>query len=486
MKAPEAPAERNWTRSEFRRVADIVHEVAGISFPANRRASAESGMRRVMARLGIAEPVGLEIGVTRGGDVLDALLDDLTIGESYFFREPAQFRFIADEVIPQWSADWPVTREARIWSAGCAAGQEAYSAAIMLRDSGWVRGARILGTDIAEARLKEARAGIYSKWSLRTLPAEAISKWFIQRGTRYHIVPELKTRVSFGTLNLLDPEPRPDTLGQDVIFCRNVLIYFELSAIVQIAERLLDSLAPGGWLFLGASDPHLAELVACEVVLLPGATAYRRNPGSGTTFALRHAPLTLLIPEEVEAAPVAWLPDEEARAPGHLQAPHRPDPDRYAASDPEPGDAEASVSHVRDLANQGRLAEAGEACARALEAHPAEAELHLIDAVLSGEAGRWIDCERAARRAIYLDRTMIAAHLALGDALARLGNKSGARLSFDNAASLLNLADSESDVPGSAGMSAARLLDLVRAHLSMLDSPSPAEAEAGLTAGAGL
>ncbi|MGK2961968.1 MAG: CheR family methyltransferase [Gemmatimonadaceae bacterium] len=484
MKATPAPAQRDWTRSEFRRVADIVHEVAGISFPANRRASAEAGMRRVMARLGIAEPVGLEIGVTRGGEVLDALLDDLTIGESYFFREPAQFKFIATEVIPQWSAEWPVTREARIWSAGCAAGQEAYSAAIMLRDSGWVRGSRILGTDIAEARLKEARGGIYSKWSLRTLPAEAISRWFTQRGTRYHIAPNLKPDVSFSALNLLDPDPRPETFEQDVIFCRNVLIYFEVSAIVQIAERLLDSLAPGGWLFLGASDPHLAELVACEVVLLPGATAYRRSSGPETTFALRHAPLTLLIPEEAEAAPAASLPVAHARP--LARASDRLPPESDAGGVPESGDTEAVVSYVRDLANQGRLAEAGEATARALETFPAQAELHLIDAVLSGEAGRWVDSETAARRAIYLDRTLIAAHLALGDALARLGNKSGARRSFDNAASLLDLADSESDVPGSGGMSAARLLDLVRAHLSLLDAPDAAGVEAGQRAGAAL
>lgn len=484
MSRTETPVQRDWTRSEFRRVANIVHEVAGISFPPNRRASAEAGMRRVMARLEIAEPVGLEIGVTRGGEVLDALLDDLTIGESYFFREPAQFRFVANEVIPQWSAEWPVTREAKIWSAGCAAGQEAYSAAIMLRDSGWVRGSRILGTDIAEARLKEAREGVYSKWSLRTLPPEAIARWFTQRGTRYHIAPELKPNVSFSALNLLDPDARPETLGQDIIFCRNVLIYFEVTAIVQIAERLLDSLAPGGWLFLGASDPHLAELVACEVVLLPGATAYRRSPGSKTTFALRHAPLTLLIPEETEAAPAASLPVAEIPIPPRVS--HRLPVESHAGIVPKSGDIEALVSHVRDLANQGRLAEAGEANARALEGHPAQAELHLIDAVLSGEAGRWADSERAARRAIYLDRTLIPAHLALGDALARLGNKSGARLSFDNAASLLDLADSEIDVPGSAGMSAARLLDLVRAHLSMLDAPDPAGVEAGIRAGAGL
>ncbi len=477
VSGPPESKERAWSRSEFMRVANIVHEVAGISFPPNRRASAEAGMQRVMKKLGIAEPVGLEIGVSRGGAVMVALLDDLTIGESYFFREPAQFRFIADELLPQWSAEWPLNRHIKIWSAGCAAGQEPYSAAIMLRENRWMRGARILGTDISEGRLKDARAGEYSKWSLRTLQPEPISRWFTQSGSRYKVIPELKQNVEFSVLNLLDPDTKPEAVEQDVIFCRNVLIYFEPAAIAFIAQRLLDSLAPGGWLFLGASDPHLAEIVACEVVLLPGATGYRKSARSETTFALRHAPLTLLIPEESEpesaVAPLsATIPVRAERVVSAVAAPIHP-------ADAAKADAAHSIALVRSLANEGKLLEAGEACAAALEAHPDQPELHLVDAVLSGEAGRWADSERSARRAIYLDRTLILAHIALGDALARRGNTQGARLSFANASALLDQIKTDADIPGSTGMSAPRLLDLVRAHLTVLDAPPSISATAG-------
>ncbi len=466
---PPESKERAWSRSEFMRVANIVHELAGISFPPNRRASAEAGMQRVMKKLGITEPVGLEIGVSRGGAVMEALLDDLTIGESYFFREPAQFRFIADELLPQWSAEWPLDRQIKIWSAGCAAGQEAYSAAIMLRENKWQKAARILGTDISEGRLKDARIGDYSKWSLRTLPQETIARWFTQKGARYQVDPVLKQNVEFSVINLLDPEPKPESMGQDVIFCRNVLIYFELSAIAFIAERLLDSLAPGGWLFVGASDPHLAEIVPCEVVLLPGATGYRKSAGSVTTFALRQAPLTLLIPEERKPqSVVAYTQHDIAAGTDFQMTPpeHRIASDDVAATS---GPAEA-VALARLLANEGRLEEAGQVCASALELFPDQAELHLIDAILGGEAGRWKDSERAARRAIYLDRALVVAHVALGDAQVRLGNPAGARLSFANAGALLDQAGDDAEIRGSAGMSAERLLDLVRAHLSLLDS----------------
>lgn len=475
--------ERDWTQPEFSRIAHAVEEMTGISFPPNRRASAEAVMRRVMSKLGITNPVSLEIGASRGGAVLEALLDDLTIGESYFFREPAQLRFMGSELLPKWKTTWTAGRKLKAWSAGCAGGQEPYSIAIMLRENGWSRGATIIGTDISEGRLAGARKASFSKWSLRSLPPETMERWFTRKGATYELLPTIKSDVDFSALNLLDPTPRAETLGQDVIFCRNVLIYFELPAIVAIAERLLDSLGPDGWLFLGASDPHLAELIPCEVVVLPGCTAYRRPTAGQSTYALRHAPLTLLIPDESLTAIPAEL-DSNGEDPLHNSLSAATEtldraehvipraPETAAAVD---GPAEA-ILRARELANEGRLADAGEVCAAALERFPDQARLHLIAAVLHGEAGRWRDSELAARRALYLDRTLVLAHVALGDAIARLGNTIAARRSFENAAALLVVAGNE-ETPDTGEMSTARLMDIVRAHLSMLEtegqSPDP-------------
>ncbi|MEO7503138.1 MAG: CheR family methyltransferase, partial [Gemmatimonadaceae bacterium] len=403
---------------------------------------------------------------------LEALLDDLTIGESYFFREPAQLRFMTEQLLPKWSAEWETARNLKVWSAGCAAGQEPYSIAIMLRDAGWRHGSSILATDISEARLEVARRANFSKWSLRTLAPETTDKWFDRKGSEFQLVPEIRSEVDFRTLNLLDPSPRPETQNQDVIFCRNVLIYFELPAIVTIAERLLQSLRPDGWLFLGASDPHLAELTACEVVVLPGCTGYRRTSATQSTYSLRNAPLTLIIPDE-SLGPPAEL-DDLPEAPTEHLPPHSTDavvpPEPETHLPPAAIELEAAmpaITRARALANEGRLKEAGEACAAALEKFPDQPQLHLIAAVLHGAAGRWSESERAARRALYLDRSLVLAHVALGDAIAHNGDVVAARRSFENAAALLVSAGGE-DIVAAGDVSAARLTDIVRAHLSML------------------
>lgn len=460
-----ASIERDWTQPEFMRIANTIEELTGISFPPNRRASAEAVMRKVMSKLGMTNPVSLEIGVSRRGAVLEALLDDLTIGESYFFREPAQLRFMAEELLPKWSMEWEAGRKLKVWSAGCAAGQEPYSVAIMLRDAAWRHECTILGTDISEARIEVARKATFSKWSLRTLPPEMTDRWFDRKGSVFQLVPEIRSEVEFTTLNLLDPSPRPETQNQDVILCRNVLIYFELPAIITIAERLLQSLGPDGWLFLGASDPHLAELTACEVVVLPGCTGYRRTSAKQSTYALRNAPLTLIIPDESLVPPTELddLPDSRKTLPPLAIAP--PDLSQVTI---ELGAPVQAIARARELANEGRLVEAGEVCAAALEKFPDQAQLHLIAAVLHGEAGRWRESERAAKRALYLDRSLVLAHVALGDAIARNGNVVAARRSFENAAALLVSAGSD-DMPQAGDISVARLTDIVRAHLSMLN-----------------
>jgi chemotaxis protein methyltransferase CheR len=430
-------------------------------------------MRKVMTRLGMTSPVSLEIGVSRRGAVLEALLDDLTIGESYFFREPAQLRFMADELLPKWSSEWTAERKLRVWSAGCAAGQEPYSIAIMLRDAGWRHGSEIIATDISEARLEVARKASFSKWSLRTLPPESIDKWFDRKGNAFQLVPEIRSEVEFKTLNLLDPSPRPETQNRDVIFCRNVLIYFELPAIVTIAERLLQSLSPDGWLFLGASDPHLAELTACEVVVLPGCTGYRRTSATQSTYALRNAPLTLIIPDESLEPPVEL--DDLLEAPPETLPQRKSEPVAPTVSPSgvqqatHVDEAAQAVASARSLANEGRLREAGEVCGAALEKFPDQPQLHLIAAVLHGEAGRWSESERAAKRALYLDRSLVLAHVALGDAIAHNGDVAAARRSFENAAALLVSAEN-AGVADAGDVSVARLTDIVRAHLSRLDS----------------
>lgn len=448
-------------------------------------------MHRVMTRLRITNPISLEIAVSRPGTERDALMAELTIGESYFFREPAQLRFFAEDLLPEWKSTWPVGRRLRVLSTACAGGQEPYSLAILLKEKNWTRPQRLVGTDISEARLEAARKATFTKWSLRTMSQERIDRWFQNDGTKYKLDPAVAREVEFAPMNLAETFP-PDMNAQDAIFCRNVLIYFDIPTITQIAERLLAALSPEGWLFLGASDLHIADLTPCEAVVLPGATAYRRCSEGFSGYSLRNAPLTLIEPLPEFADPFPFdgsvLASDSFDALGEIEsgepvlADHRATSADHlantivavpASSASTKESVESRVAEIRDFANQGLLKEAGKALAAALETYPQSADLHLLESVLFSEAGKWTDAERAARRALYLNRTLTLAHVALGDALARQGDSRAAKRNFESAAALIAAAERRGDTADTDGVPLARLLHIVRAHLSAMGSGSP-------------
>ncbi|MDB4898535.1 MAG: putative chemotaxis protein methyltransferase, partial [Gemmatimonadetes bacterium] len=236
-------------------------------------------MRRAMAALRIDTADALRDAVQTRGDARDALLAELTVGESYFFRESGQLDILRTEILPELRTRRGVDRPLRLWSAGCASGEEPYTVAIMLREEGWPHPARLLATDVAVPRLDAARRRRYTKWALRGVSEQRIDRWFERKGALFQLDETIRAAVDFRPLNLIAddyPSPANATDAQDVILCRNVLIYFDMAAVERIAAGLLASLAPDGWLLLGASDPPLAGLVPCEVVLTSGGVAYRR------------------------------------------------------------------------------------------------------------------------------------------------------------------------------------------------------------------
>ena len=438
-----APPDRiAWSDPAFARIAAVVHLVAGLTFPENRRASAEASMRRAIAATGVPDATALATAAERPGEARDALLAELTVGETYFFREPAQLDALRTHVLPTIRAAGRLDAPLRIWSAGCASGEEPYTLAMLLQEQGWAGATRILATDVSRPRLDAARRGRYTRWSMRASSAARVARWFTPRGAHFHIAPEIQAPVEFAVLNLVAdeyPSANPATMNQDVVFCRNVLIYFDMETVARIATRLLASLAPDGWLFLGASDPLLVGLVPCEAVTLPGGIAYRRADRRGTTVAERQPPI---VPR------VSYLLDATVLDEGVQPDAARPDLSRRMVADdvvPSPGSgpapgADAPASHecvedwiarVRADADAGRLREAEDACVRALDSFRLSAELHYLHGLLLSSAGRSADATRAARRALYLDGHFVMARLLLGESLARLGDSASARQALE-------------------------------------------------------
>jgi chemotaxis protein methyltransferase CheR len=307
--------------------------------------------------------------------------------------------------------------------------------------------------------------------------------------------------VDFRYLNLaqdLYPALSTDVWGMDIILCRNVLIYFDEETIARVGLRLLASLAQGGWLLLSATDPPLHELVPCEAVQTEAGLAYKRaglkEPSRTVTRQVRDARREPSgdIPVPPPPAPRIEPPPRDAAS-----VPVRSEPAAVVAAQPQPPepatiaaayearqyeraiqlgkeavarestDARAWAFLIRSLANLGRLTEAGEACAAALDGHRLDPEIAYLHAVLLAQAGEHSAAAAAARGALYLERDMIVAHLTLADALSRSGDSRGAARSFANAARLLERLDPAAVVPWSDGEPAGRLLEMTRAHMRL-------------------
>ncbi|MDQ2664619.1 MAG: hypothetical protein M3Z05_01290 [Gemmatimonadota bacterium] len=509
-------------------MAELAHLFAGLVFPPNRQPSAEAGMRRAMSGMQIGSPAELLRTFETPGEGREAVLAELTVGESYFYRDSAQLQLLVTDILPPRRETYGPSRPLCIWSAGCASGEEPYTIALLMREQGWPHPSQIIATDIAQPRLAAARRGRYTRWALRGVSDERIGRWFSHNGNYYDLMPAVREMVEFRRLNLVvDEYPVASTGGFDLVLCRNVMIYFDMPTVAHIAAGLLASLAPDGWLLLGASDPPLAHLVPCQSIMTAAGVAYRRVDAA--TDVVGRSSRDVLRFDRVDAfdstgellhpnsrlVPAAWptpatiTPAEPTRDNGAVDSvafAARPEaaPARPAKSEPvapsaeheratplealerayqraDYGDAEriamtllastaqsvprAWIAYVRSVANQGRLHEAGELCARALDLHPLAAELHVLHATLLLEAGWLGDAASAARRSIYLDRTLVMGHMLLGDALTRSGDAAGARIAFTNVLGLLAKVDPSAPVTAADGVSATRLRQIAASRV---------------------
>jgi chemotaxis protein methyltransferase CheR len=473
-------------------ILDVMRHRTGLTLPERTVpiATVRSEMRKAGA-INVAEYSRL---LAADSTLFGALVTALTVGETYFFREREQLAFISRAVLPELVRESGGKRLAA-WSAGCAQGEEAYSLAIIGQSADCAL--QVLGTDISRARLEHARAGVYREWSFRGVSPEIRDRYFKPVQSGFEILPEVRSNVEFRVLNLAAADwSAADQLGPfDLVLCRNTLIYLDGPTVVAVARRLMASLAPYGWLFLGASDPLLSGMVPCEVVLTGAGVAYRRprrelprREGAGPARLRRvHAAPPPVGPDPVRAAPRRRKEDVAPAPAPPFPSPATARSDGAAASDAktayargdyrlaverargrvevDPGDADEWILLVRALANLGRLDEAGSACAAGHDLHRNSAELSYLHGLLLREGGRIEDALAALRSAVYLDRRLVIAHLTLGDVLASQGDTTGAMRAFRNADRLLARVPEDAVVAATDGMQARTLRQLTRGRM---------------------
>jgi chemotaxis protein methyltransferase CheR len=210
---------------------------------------------------------------------LETAIEALTTHETYFFREPRQLKAFAEELVPRLEQRNARARRLRIWSAGCSSGEEAYTVAMLLKDSGRFEGwdVEVYGTDISRRVLASARLGEYGPSALRSTPPDKVSRYFVHAGpSRVRVRDDVRAWVTFGHLNLLDAETGTLVPRMDVVFCRNVMIYFDIPARQRVLKLFYDRLVPGGYLLLGHSENLINLSADFELMHLKHDLVYRK------------------------------------------------------------------------------------------------------------------------------------------------------------------------------------------------------------------
>lgn len=454
------------------------------------------------------------LGAASGAGDLMELANALTVGETYFFRHPAQLNAFAEVALPRRLAERD-GQPVRILSAGCATGEEPYSLAIIVAEA--LAGKRcpevlIMGIDVSPLALKRAVAARYSEWSLRATSHEQRQRYLRLEGRDYVLVDAIRSRVAFQVRNVLEDDPGFWRHGQfDIIFFRNVTIYFAPATAKAVIARMSQSLAPGGYLFLGPSETLRG--VSNDFHLLHTHDAFyyqRRRPeemiaparGAGATTPLPAEP-----PRSADAVPGGSWVEAIGRATARVAAATQRRrsvlvPQAQSRPDREPGERRRGHSHLEAaqelvrqerfdeamaalralpagsaadaemlllraalLTNRGSITEAQEVCRQILQIDELNAGAHYLLALCQEHAGAPHTAVEHDQTAIYLDPAFAMPHLHLGMMTKRRGDFTTARSALQRALTLLEQEHPSRILLFGGGFSREALLQLCRTEL---------------------
>lgn len=373
---------------------------------------------------------------------LRTIAQTCAIGETSFLRHPEHFAALQAllPTLPSWRQRAPL----RVWSAGCSSGEEVYSLAAVLLPA-WPGRIEILGTDVREDAITHARIGRYRRWSLRGTTESAVAGWLVARGSDgLEVHSSLRELVELRVHNLVrDPFPQ----GLDVVFCRNVLMYFHPGAAAVVLAGFARSVRPGGVLLVGDVDPAPEGPPFCEE-RCGGVRIFRRDP----------EPLPALVP---------LLPATDAG--GVARSTAAPDEAMPARRAPHAAQLEPALTRVRRLFCLGE-AEAGLALLREVAAQfPLEVAPQILLCMLARDTGRAAVAREAARRACFLCPELSMSRFLMGACLFDAGERQQARIHLRAAAALLSAFPEPSrPVPFGEGLTRLHVQRMIDAYNACL------------------
>ena len=256
MSSPVTTGESQILPENYRFLQDFVYRESGIVLEEDKHYLLDARLLGLVREQGLTSLNDLcaLLRATQGDTIRRRVVDAMTTNETYFMREPAHYDALRNRILPELVKLREATRKLRFWSAACSTGQEAYSLAMMLTEMGlgdW--NIEILGTDLSSAVVERARVGRFSQLEMnRGLPASLLLKYFRRVGLEWEIKPELRKMARYECFDL---RKSMRAMGPfDVVFCRNVLIYFDLRTKQEIVEQIHGTLFRGGYLVLGSTE----------------------------------------------------------------------------------------------------------------------------------------------------------------------------------------------------------------------------------------
>lgn len=451
---------------------------------------------------------------------IEILACNLTVGETYFFRDTRIFEILEEQIIPEVISRYRTPERClRIWSAGCATGEEPYSLAIMLKKTipdlqDW--NITILATDINPRFLQKASRGVYTDWSFRDTPRWVKERFFEKTKEGYFkISPDIKKMVTFSYLNLVEdsyPSLLNNTNAINIIFCRNAMMYFTDNKMSGVVQKLYRSLVDGGWLVV--SPCEISKVLSSRFVMVsfPDATLYRKDSESsqmiesilpkemllrkeydetGTLFQISPRPQEKVSDENFQ--PQLTL-DSESRGGfqtrpyfGRQEISNRKGPYEEAIDLYQQGlyqetvekltvlllhtkkvennattsQKEAIVLLIRAYANYGKLNEALEWCEKAIVMDKINPSFYYLRSTILQEQGHIEESIKSLKRALYLDSNFTMAHFALGILSRKKGKLKESGKHLENALSTLNTLKEGDILPESEGITAMRLKEII-------------------------
>lgn len=474
-----------FSQSDYERFRAFALEKMGLDYPEERRSLLARGLTEVMALTGcvdLDQLYALLIGSSSTSKIWEQLISVLTIGETYFFRNANHFDVLSQHILPELVHEREhFNRRIRIWCAGCATGEEPYSIAITLRElipqiESW--NILILATDLNRQALAKAQAGLYSSWSFRGVAKRIQEAYFkMTSDKQYAIADEIKRMVTFEYLNLVvDPFPSlaNNTNAMDIIFCRNVTIYFTAAVTQKVICEFFQCLVNGGWLIPGPSEPNMIFYNDYAPRNFPGAFVYQKieSPSEKSVPVFKPSVAPNISKEPLIAKPaVKPVPQptlDPYRAALELMRQGQVDAalvKLYQKLDINPEFAPTYYALAKIYANKGNLEEAQHWCEQAIQKDKLHPEPYYTLSMVYQQHGLLDMALEMLKKTIYLDRNFVLAHYNLGQIYQRQGESAAARKYLQNVRQLLQGKDKNDLVAEGDGMVVGRLLELVESEL---------------------